>query len=142
MDAIGIVLVSALIENEDDVGPAKMGLIPDAEVRRIEVHDARVDTEATYVSMPRRLIDQLGLDRIKTVHVSTVAGRMQFGIYDLVKLTIQDRDCEIRVAEVPDNCPVLIGQIPVSLLDFVVDLKEQKLVGNPDHGGRYMIDMY
>jgi predicted aspartyl protease len=142
MDAIGIVLVSALIENEDDVSSAKMGLIPATEIRRIEVHDTRVDTEATYVSMPRRLIDQLGLERIKTVHVKIVAGRMQFGIYDQVKLTIQGRDCEIRVAEVADNCPVLIGQLPVELLDFVVDLKEQKLVGNPDHGGQYMIDMY
>ncbi len=139
---MGIVLVTALIENQNDVVAAQEGRIPDTQVRRIEVHDARVDTEATYVSLPRRLIDQLGLDRIKTIHAKTVAGMVPFGIYSQVKLTIQGRDCEVRVAEVADNCPVLIGYIPLELLDFVVDLKQQKLVGNPDHGGEFMIDMY
>ena len=110
-------------------------------VRRIEVHDARVDTGATYVSMPMRLIDQLGLKKIKTVEAKTDRP-IRFGIYEPVKLTIQGRDCEVRVAEVADNCPVLIGYIPLELLDFVVSPKEQRLIGNPDHGGEYMIDMY
>jgi hypothetical protein len=48
----------------------------------------------------------------------------------------------VRVSEVADNCPVLIGYIPLELLDFVVSSKEQKLIGNPDHGGQYMIDLY
>jgi len=139
---MGIVLVTALIENQNDVVAAEEGRIPDTQVRRIEIHDARVDTGATLVSMPRRLIDQLGLKRIKTIDAKTVAGMVPFGIYSLVKLTIQGRDCEVRVAEVADNCPVLIGYFPLELLDFVVDLKHQKLVGNPDHGGQYMIDMY
>jgi predicted aspartyl protease len=141
-NTMGIVLVTALIENLDDVKDVEKGLIPDAQVRRIEIVDARVDTGATYVSMPLRLINQLGLKRLKTVSARTVAGPVSFGIYDLVKLTIQDRDCEVRVAEVSDNCPVLIGYIPLELLDFVVDLKHQRLIGNPDHGGQYMIDMY
>jgi predicted aspartyl protease len=141
-DTLGIVLVTALFENGDDVTLAKKGLIPEAEVRRIEIHDARVDTGATYVSMPLRLIDQLGLDRIKTIHAKTVAGMAPFGIYSQVKLTIQGRECEVRVAEVSDHCPVLIGYIPLELLDFVIDVKNQKLVGNPDHDGEFMIDMY
>jgi hypothetical protein len=33
-----------------------------------------------------------------------------------MELTIQGRDCEVRVAEVADNCPVLIGFIPLELL--------------------------
>jgi len=36
----------------------------------------------------------------------------------------------------------LIGQIPLELLDFVVDPFGQRLVGNPDHGGEHMIDMF
>jgi predicted aspartyl protease len=139
---MGIVLVSALIENQNDVVAAEEGRIPDTQVRRIEIPDARVDTGATYVSMPRRLIDQLGLKRIKTLQARTVAGMVPFGIYGLVKLTIQGRECEVRVAEVADNCPVLIGYIPLELLDFVIDVKNQKLIGNPDHGGEFMIDMY
>ena len=47
-----------------------------------------------------------------------------------------------EVAEIPDECPVLIGQIPLELLDFVVDTAGQKLIGNPDHGGEQMIEMF
>jgi hypothetical protein len=60
-NTIGVVLVSALLENFDDVKSAEKGRIPEAEIHRFEVHDARVDTGATYVSMPMRLINQLGL---------------------------------------------------------------------------------
>ena len=110
---------------------AEKGLIPDADIRRLEVNDARVDTGATYVSMPMRLIEQLGLKRIKTVQAKTVSGPMSFGIFEPVKLTIQGRDCEVRVAEVADNCPVLIGFIPLELLDFVVDPQESKTDRQP-----------
>jgi predicted aspartyl protease len=141
-NTMGIELVTALIENHEDVKAAVLGVIPEANIRRLEVKDARVDTGATYVAMPKRLIDQLGLKKIKTVEAKTVSGPIRFGIYEQVKLTIQGRDCEVRVSEVADTCPVLIGYIPLELLDFVVSPKEQKLIGNPDHGGEYMIEMY
>jgi predicted aspartyl protease len=141
-NTMGIVLVTALIENYDDVKSAEKGLIPPSDVRRIQVDDARVDTGATYVSMPLRLINQLGLKRLKTVQARTTAGPVTFGIFEPVKLTIQGRDCEVRVAEVADNCSVLIGFLPLEHLDFVVDSKNQRLIGNPDHDGEFMIDMY
>jgi hypothetical protein len=37
---------------------------------------------------------------------------------------------------------VIIGYVPLELLDFVVDPKGQRLVGNPDHGGEQMMDMF
>jgi hypothetical protein len=46
------------------------------------------------------------------------------------------------VTEIPDDCPVLIGQVPLELLDFVVDPKGQRLIGNPAHGGEHMIEIY
>jgi predicted aspartyl protease len=115
--------------------------IPEAQVRRIVVDDERVDTGAAYVSMPLLLINQLGLKRLKTVQAGTAAGSVTFGIFEPVKLTIQGRDCEVRVAEVADNCPVLIGFQPLEQLDFIVDSKNQRLIGNPDHAGEFMIDM-
>jgi predicted aspartyl protease len=141
-NTLGIVRVSAVIENFNDVHDAEEGRITVTAVRRLEVHDARVDTGAKYVAIPKQLIEQLGLKKIKTVEAKTVSGPIRFGIYEQVKLTIQGRDCEVRVSEVADNCPVLIGYIPLELLDFVVSPKEQKLIGNPDHGGEFMIDMY
>ena len=50
--------------------------------------------------------------------------------------------CRIDVAVVPEDCPVLIGQVGLELLDFVVDPKRQRLIGNPEHGGKFMHDMF
>ena len=70
------------------------------------------------------------------------AGPINVQVYGAVRLTILGRDCTTEVAEVPDDCPVLIGQIPLELLDFVVDPAGRRLIGNPAHGGEHMLDMF
>jgi predicted aspartyl protease len=139
---VGAVLVSATIENSEDLALVVHGSLADDQVRRIEVQDARVDTGATLLALPRRLIDQLGLHKMRSATARTAAGVVSFGIYSPAKLTVQGRYCTIEVSELANDCPVLIGFIPLEVLDFVVDPKGQKLIGNPDHGGDWMIDMY
>ena len=139
---MGKVTVPARIENLHDLYEARKGARPASEVRLIDVGDALVDTGASMLSVPRRLVKELGLTRQRSRTARTAAGIVEFGIYDAVRLTVQGRDCIIEVAEVPDECPVLIGQVPLEMLDFVVDASGQKLIGNPDHGGKHMIDMF
>ncbi len=139
---MGVVMVKALIENNRDLIAAEERRLAPEQVRRIEVADARVDTGATLIGLPLRMIEQLGLKRIRTVEAKTTAGLRSFGLYEPVKITIQGRDCEVRVSEVADNCPVRIGYIPLEQLDFVVDPRNQRLIGNPEHGGQFMIDMF
>ena len=139
---MGKVTVSARIENLQDTYEAEKGVLPTGEVRSVEVADALVDTGATMLSIPRRLIAQLGLTRRRTRTARTAAGVVSFGIYGAVRLTVQGRDCIVEAAEIPDECPMLIGQIPLEGLDFVVDPVGQRLIGNPDHGGEQMIDMF
>ena len=38
--------------------------------------------------------------------------------------------------------PALIGVIPLEILDFVIDPKTQRLMGNPEHGGELMYEMF
>jgi predicted aspartyl protease len=139
---VGKVIVSAKIENVVDLYEASRGQIADDQVRRIEVTDARVDTGATLLAMPKRLIEQLGIPQISTGRARTTVGLSTFAIFGPVRLTIQGRACSVDVSEVAEDCPVLIGYVPLELLDFVVNPKAQSLIGNPDHGGEFMIDMY
>ena len=139
---MGKVLVSAKIENFHDVYDSRQGRILSENVRTVEVGDALVDTGATILSMPKRLIAQLGLDPIRTRQARTSAGPITVQIYGTARLTIQDRECTTDVSELPDDCPVLIGQVPLELLDFVVDPIGQRLIGNPAHGGEQMIELY
>jgi predicted aspartyl protease len=137
---MGKVVVSARIENLQDAYEAEKGVLPADRIRTVEVADALVDTGATMLSIPRRLIVQLGLSRRRTRTARPAAGMVSFGIYGAVRLTVQGRDCIVEAAEIPDECPVLIGQIPLEGLDFVVDPTGQRLMGNPDHGGEQMIE--
>jgi predicted aspartyl protease len=139
---MGKVLVTAKIENMHDVLDFQAGRLADDKIRSIEVTDAQVDTGATILSMPKRLIAQLGLRHVRTRQARTSAGPATVQIYGTVRLTIQERDCPSDVTELPDDCPVLIGQLALEALDFVVDPIAQRLIGNPAHGGEHIIELY
>jgi clan AA aspartic protease len=141
-ELMGRVVTDATIESVKDLYTAEMGLILPDQVRRLSVTDALVDTGATLLSLPTRLIQQLGLKKVGMKRVTASSGQTEAGIYEAVRLTIQGRSCTMDVLEVPDTVPVLIGQIPLEHLDFVVDLRNRKLIGNPAHGGEHVYEMF
>src|SRR6266581_4373571 len=106
---MGKVIVTAKIENLNDLLNASQGLLPPEQVRSVEVTDALVDTGATMLSLPKRLVTQLGLQPVRTRQARTSAGPVTVQMYSAVRLTIQGRDCTCDVVELPDDCPVLIG---------------------------------
>lgn len=139
---MGKVLLAATIENLEDLFNAEKGILPRDEVRRIEVSDALVDTGATTLLLPKRMIAALELRPIRTREVCKRGGTVPLPMYRAVRLTIQGRDCTLDVGEVSDDFPVIVGHIPLDLLDWVVDLKGQRLIGNPAHGGEHMMDAF
>jgi len=141
-ETMGRVTVAAKIENVAELYLVQRGDLTDDQVRRVEVSNALVDTGATSLSMPKSLIDRLGLFPLRSRPALTSAGLATFNVFGAVRLTIQGRDCTIDVTEVSEECPVLIGQVPLELLDFVVDPKNRRLIGNPEHGGEQMLEMY
>lgn len=106
---MGRVVVAATIENLGDLQNVRAGELSADRVRRVEIHDALVDTGATMLSMPRRLIEQLGLFPLRTRPVHTSSGSRMAQVFGTVRLTIQGRDCPSDVIEVSDDCPVLVG---------------------------------
>ena len=139
---MGRVLTEANIENIEDLWAVKRGLLAPEQARRITVADALVDTGATLLSLPTRLIQQLGLTQTATKRVTSSTGLAEAAMYEAVRLTIQGRACTMDVMEVPDSVPVLIGQIPLEHLDLVVDLRNRALIGNPAHGGEHIYELY
>lgn len=139
---MGKVIVSARVENLKDLYEVESGRLSPDEVRSVDLNDALVDTGATLLSLPSRHIKELGLTQVRERTARTVGGILRLRIYSVVRLTVQGRDVPTEVCEVPDDRPPLIGQIPLEGLDFVVDLPGQRLIGNPDHGGEQMIELY
>ena len=139
---MGKVLVEATIANLTDLYNAKDGLIPDNQVRSVNVADALVDTGATNLSLPAGMIEKLGLHCLGNRRARTGAGTIEMRVFGTARVTVQGRDCACDVTEVPDGSPVLIGQIPLEVMDFVIDMQGRKLTGNPEHGGEQMIEHY
>ena len=141
-ETMGRVLVTARIENMEDLLAVRLGVKTPDQVRFIEVTDALVDTGASTLSLPSRMIAHLGLDFVRSQRMRSAMGSGQTQVYGTARLTIQGRACPTDVLEVPDDCPVLIGQIPLEAMDWVVDLTGRQLIGNPAHGGELIYEVY
>ena len=129
------VLVTARIENVEDLYAVERGRLRADQVRAVEVADAVVDSGAVVLSMPSRLIAELGLDPVRW-HSKRVRA------FEAVKLTIQGRDCVSNVIELADDSPVLIGSTSCLAMDWVVDPETNTLCGNPAHGGEWMLEAW
>ena len=139
---LGNVLVKAKIENLEDVFNAEKGLIASDQIRSVEIDDALIDTRATTLLLPQRLIDALGLHPLRLRSARGLEGSLAIPMYRAVKLTIQGRDCALDVGAIGDEFPVLIGQVPLEMLDWVVDLKGRRLIGNLEHRGEQMMEVF
>lgn len=141
VQAMGRVAVTALIESIEDLYRVNRGELSPDQVRRVEVTDALIDTGATALSLPKKMIAQLGLLPLRHRQALTISGIQSVATYGAVRLTIQGRDCVCDVTEIEDACPVLIGQVPLELMDFIVDPGRRQLIGNPAHGGQQMLEI-
>lgn len=139
---MGRVLAEATIENLRDLWAVDEGRLTDDQVRRVTVDGALVDTGATTLALPSRMIEQLGLMKSYEKQSRSSRGIGPVNVYEAVRLHLLDRFCTVDVMEVPDDVPVLIGQIPLEMLDLVVDLQGRRLTGNPAHGGEHVLELY
>lgn len=138
---MGRVLVEAKIENLDDVWDVQKGMKTADQIRSVTVPDALVDSGATTLSLPLSLIERLGLKKMSEKRIRSATGTGTMGVYQVAQLTIQGRDARVDVMEVPEGSPVLIGQIPLEWMDWVIDMRGQKLIGNPAHGGEWVLEV-
>jgi hypothetical protein len=129
--------VEAVIENLQDVWDVERGLLADDKIRRVVVPDALANPGASLLSLPKCVIDQLGLrlnyrkPAIPAFHVPAI------NIFQAVRLTILGRECSTDVVEVRDDLPTMVGRLPLNSLDLMLDSKT--VVGNPCHDGEHLI---
>lgn len=136
------VTVSATIENEGDRFRIEAGWPAPEGIRRIEVEAAVVDLGSNSLSLPTHIIRGLGLIRMGKRPTRTGRGVAEVSTYGPVRLTVRDRDCTCDAIEGTDDSPVSLGGVNLLMLDLVVDPEGRGLIGNPEHGGEPMIELY
>jgi predicted aspartyl protease len=138
---MGRVLVPITVQNTDDLDRLRRGEITAESVRTIRT-EALVDTDATFLCLPVALIQQLGLTFDRKRESRTVSGLMTMDVYRNARLDVQGRDCSVEVMALPHSSQTLLGQIPLETLDYWVDITIHRLVGNPEHGGHWMAEVF
>lgn len=139
---MGRVLTDVTVYNLGDLFEVKRGRLPADQVRKVEVRDALVDSGATTLCLPKRLLDQLGVTPAYQQRAMTAAGERVTTMYDSVRAEIQGRIATVDPAGLPDECPVLVGQLVLEAMDWAIDMKRHRLIGNPAHGGEQMLEMW
>ena len=139
---MGRVTTRLTIENLGDLVEVDRGSRSPDQVRRVTIDDALVDTGATMLALPTGLIRQLGLRKVSEKRARSARGVGPVSVYDAVRLTIESRSCTVDVVEVPDDVPALVGQVPLELLDLVVDPQARRLTGNPAHNYEHILELF
>jgi len=109
--------------------------------RSVQV-EALVDTGATRLYLKPSVIRRLGLQKTDVVRSQTTNGEALRIKYEPVQLELMGRRENFDVIEVPESVPNLLGQVPLEVLDLVVDSRRQKLIPNPAHGGEQMTEEF
>jgi len=138
---VGRIVVDVIVENFEDRLRAGRGEIPDAQVRRVTV-PSLVDSGATFFCMPTSLVTRLGLAFLQDKESRTVTGPIRLGVYAAARLEVQGRDCVTQVLALPEDRQALLGQIPLEMMDWWIDLRTQRLVGNPEHDGQWQAEVF
>ena len=142
-DFMGRVTCEAKVDNALDAALARMGKLPEDQVRTVVIKDALIDTGASTLGLPASILRQLGLDTpSSTRRTRNTTGPYEVRIFGPVRLTIFDRDITLDAMEVADDCPVLIGQIPLEHLQLVVDMTTHRVEKSPAYGGEWTLEAY
>ncbi len=138
---MGKIIEKVKIANLFDEMLAQQETIESDKVRSLET-EVLVDTGATFLCLKKSLIEKLGLTPVREKLVKTSNGEVTRTVYSVATVYLKERDAKVSVTELPEDCPNLLGQIPLQIMDFVVDMRNEKVIGNPEHGGEWMWEEY
>jgi clan AA aspartic protease len=124
---MGKITTTLVITNRLDQGLATREVIPTDSVRSVTLDNVLVDTGATTLCLPSRVIAQLGLELLKEVDVETANGIGKARIFQDAKVSLLGREGTFECLEIPGGGAPLLGVIPLEALGIELDLKNQRL---------------
>ncbi|HMV83940.1 MAG TPA: aspartyl protease family protein [Blastocatellia bacterium] len=137
---MGQVRTQLTITNRLDEGLAERGVITSDQVRKVTLDSVLADTGAMMLSLPIRIIEQLGLTPLKEVLASTAAGYQRTRVFQDAKVSIGDRVGVFQCLELPGGDNPLLGVIPMEELGLELDLQKQELKMLPmEPGNSYLL---
>ena len=130
---MGQTTTKVTIWNLYDLLEVRAGSRLSEDVRNVVIQDAVVDTAVTSIALPLNVIEKLGLNKRAECWGDQ--------LYDPVRIEIMGRDATFEPIESPESRSVIIGHVPLTFMDWVVDFQARKLIGNPAHDGQHVLEL-
>ena len=131
---VGQVHVEITIKNGVDVVLAAEGLRPDGDLRSITLDRVLVDTGATHLCLPARMIDDLGLPARREIVLVTAGGEYAARLVGPAELEIAGRATTVDIIGLPVGEQPLLGVVPMETLGLEPDLRQERLRLLPETG--------
>ncbi len=133
VQSMGKVLATLTITNRADQVIASRGFIPDDQIRSVTLEDVLIDTGATTLCLPAKVIEKLGLELLREVDVATANSFSKARVFQDAKISLCGREGTFECLELPGGQSPLLGVIPLEFLGIEPDLRNQTLKVLPDH---------
>ncbi len=128
---MGKVFATLTVINRADQIRAEDGTILTKQIRSVTLPNVLIDTGATTLCLPAKVIAQLGLRLLKEVNVATAMG-VGTRIFQDAKICLHAREGTFECLELPGGSDALLGVIPLEALGLEPDLRNQTLKVLPD----------
>src|SRR5689334_13565787 len=111
---------TVLIENAEDLGLLRRGIVDADAVRRVNANMI-VDTGAVVILLPQDMVEALGVEQLEKRVVTLADRKVEMPIAGPLRLTIFRRTMNIDCLVGPPGCAPLLGQVVLESLDLIVD---------------------
>jgi clan AA aspartic protease len=131
-NAMGEVVVDLKLENTIDRELVKRGLMKEEDVRAL-TGSAIVDSGARMLMLPQDIVEQLGLRELrKAIVIYADERKEERMVAGTVTVQVGERAAEVSCVVGPPASEILLGQVPLEIMDLLVDCGQQRLTPRPE----------
>jgi len=139
---MGKVIVKAKLTNDYDWIRSQVGELSVDQIRTIDV-EGLIDTGATMLVLPGDVVQQLGVPIVRQVRVTYADGRKeQRSVVAGIRIEIGGREARVEAIVEATGTKVLVGQVPLEVMDLVVDPKTGTIGPRPESPDTPLIEIY
>jgi clan AA aspartic protease len=130
---MGLVYADIELINADDLTFARRKLLTDAQVKRLNVN-AMVDSGAVMLAINETIKSQLDLPVLEYRTAKLADDSViKLEVVGPIEVRFQNRRCLTEAFVLPGNAEVLLGAVPMELMDVLIHPAKQMLIVNPEH---------
>ncbi|MDR2730800.1 MAG: hypothetical protein LBB81_07885 [Treponema sp.] len=126
---MGLVHAEISLKNAGDVINARRGFIKEPEIRQITI-TVMADTAAATLIINEDIRQQLGLVTEDSYEAELADGSVQtYSLTESIQIQRKNRKAACQAVVIPNASDVLFGEIPLEIMDLIINPLKRELTG-------------